>query len=127
MPSPLRIFPETEDEGLNLRLWAGVLLPPVAGGINVIVGYIVSNYDCNVHNRRLVLLVNGICLALCAVSSLLVFDRRKQIETEDDDPSRLLRAARLFLRKLGLWFAGGFALLIVAGLLSTLMLGACDL
>src|SRR4051812_25963994 len=116
MPSPLGLFSETEDESLNLRLWTGVLLPPVAAGINVVVGYIVSNYDCNVHNRRLVLLLNGICLVLCAMSAWLVLDRRKQIETGQDDPSRSLRATRLFLRKLALWFAGGFALLVIAGL-----------
>ncbi len=54
MPRPTSIFPGNEDEGINFRLWLGVLLPRVAGGINTLVGYMVSNYDCNVHNRHLV-------------------------------------------------------------------------
>jgi hypothetical protein len=127
VPSPWAIFPTSEDEGLNLRLWAGLLLPPLAGGINTVVGYMVSNYDCNVHNRHLVLLVNLLCLMLCGVSALLVFSMKDRIETERDDPSKDLRATRLFLRKLSLWFSGGFALLVIAGCFATMLMGACDL
>lgn len=127
MPSPLEIFPTTEDEGLNLRLWAGLLLPPFAGGVNTVVGYIVSNYDCNVHNRHLVLLVNLLCLMLCGVGAFLVFGIKKRIETESDDPSKNLRVTRLFLRKLSLWFSGGFSLLVIAGSFATMLMGACDL
>jgi hypothetical protein len=46
MPTPLSIFPGDEDESINLRLWIGIVLPPIAGGINTLVGYMVSNYDC---------------------------------------------------------------------------------
>lgn len=127
MPSPFGVWPKTEDEILNLRLWTGVLLPPLAAGVNVVVGYIVSNYDCNVHNRRLVFTVNIICLLLCVISSLLVLNIRERIESECDDPSESLRVTRLFLRRLALWFSAGFALLVIAGLISTLTLGACDL
>lgn len=127
MPSPTGIFPRSENESLNLRLWAGVLLPPLAGGVNVIVGYIVSNYDCNVHNRRLVFLVNAICFALCAFAAWLAWDSRSKIESAGDDPSENLRRTRNFLRQLGVWFAGGFAILVLAGTLSTLILSPCDL
>jgi len=54
----MSVFPSDEDEGINFRLWLGILLPPAAGGVNTLVGYRVSNYDCNVHNRHLLLLVN---------------------------------------------------------------------
>lgn len=127
MPTPMGMMPGTEDEGLNLRLWTAVLLPPVAGGVNVVVGYIVSNYDCNVHNRRLVIFVNMVCLLLCGLSALLAFGTREQIETKYDDPSTSLRTTRLFLRNMALWLAAGFSLLIVAGILSAMLLGACDL
>jgi hypothetical protein len=127
MPSPTGIFPQTEDEGLNLRLWAGMLLPPLAGGGNIIVGYIVSNYDCNVHNRRLVLLVNVLCFALCSFAAWLAWTSGSKIETARDDPSANLRRTRSFLRQLGLWFAGGFAILVLAGTVSTLILSPCDL
>ncbi|MEZ2346617.1 hypothetical protein [Terriglobus sp. RCC_193] len=112
---------------MNLRLWAALLLPPFAGGINTVVGYMVSNYDCNVHNRHLVLLVNLFCLMLCGISALLVLKLKQRIETEFDDSSKDLRITRLFLRKLSLWFAAGFALLVVAGSFATMLMGACDL
>lgn len=127
MPTPLGIFPSTEDEGLNLRLWGGLLLPPIAGGVNTIVGYIVSNYDCNVHNRHLVFLVNVLCLSCCGLGALLVLKTKKRIETEFDAPSTDLRTTRLFLRKLALWFAAGFSLLVIAGTFATTLMGACDL
>jgi hypothetical protein len=127
MPSPTGLFPGTEDEGLNLRLWSGVLFPPFAGGLNVIVGYIVSNYDCNVHNRRHVLLVNGLSFAFCGFAAWLAWQSRSRIEAPDDDSSPDLRRTRFFLRQLGLWLATGFALLVLAGTISTLTLGPCDL
>jgi hypothetical protein len=127
MPSPAGILSGTQDEGLNLRLWIGVLLPPFAGGANVIVGYIVSNYDCNVHNRRLVLLVNGLCFALCGLAAWLAWGCQSPIETLADDSSANLRRSRNFLRQLGLWFASGFAILVSAGTVSSLILGPCDL
>lgn len=127
MPHPLELIPTSEDQGLNLRLWSGVLLPPLAAGINVVVGYMVSNYACNVHNRRSVLVVNIACLFLCLIAAWLVAGLRKRIATEADDLSKALRVTRLFLRSLALWFSTGFGLLIVAGLVSTLTLGACDL
>lgn len=127
MPSPLGMIPGKEDEALNFRLWAAVLVPPIAGGINVVVGYIVSTYECNVHNRRLVILVSVVCLVLCGLSALLALGTRREIETGRDDPSPSLRSTRLFLRTTGLWFAAGFSLLILAGILSAMLLGACDL
>ena len=127
MPHPLELIPTSEDQGLNLRLWSGVLLPPLAAGINVVVGYMVSNYACNVHNRRSVLVVNIACLFLCLIAAWLVAGLRKRIATEADDLSKALRVTRLFLRSLALWFSAGFGLLIVAGMVSTLTLGACDL
>lgn len=127
MPSPLGVFPKSEDEGLNLRLWVAVLLPPIAGGVNVVVGYIVSNYACNVHNRHLVFLVDALCFAACGISARIASGTRRQIETKFDDPSTSLRATRLFLRKLALCLAAGFTLLTLAATFSTALLGACDL
>ncbi|WP_263418636.1 hypothetical protein [Terriglobus albidus] len=127
MPSPVNILRHSEDEGLNLRLWTGMLLPPLAGGVNIVVGYIVSTYDCNVHNRHLVMLVNVLSLGVCGLAALMLSPTRARIEAGSDDPPVTLRSSRLFLRCLGLWFAAGFALLGLAGTLSTLILGACDL
>jgi hypothetical protein len=127
MPNPIAILHNSEDESLNLRLWTGMLLPPLAGGANVIVGYIVSTYDCNVHNRHLVILVNVLSLAVCGFAALVLSPTRPRIESGSDDATVTLRSSRLFLRCLGLWFAAGFALLSLAGTISTLILGACDL
>src|SRR2546423_3977505 len=98
MPNPIAILHNSEDESLNLRLWTGMLLPPLAGGANVIVGYIVSTYDCNVHNRHLVILVNVLSLAVCGFAALVLSPTRPRIESGSDDATVTLRSSRLFLR-----------------------------
>lgn len=116
-----------EDRGLDVKLWTGVLIPPVAGGINTIVGYMVSNYDCNVHNRHLVALVNVISLLLCGTAGMIAASTRNMVGQTKDDPSASLRHSRRFLLHLAYWFSAGFGLFVFAGILSTILLGSCDL
>jgi hypothetical protein len=127
MPTPAHLFPSSEDESVNLRLWTGILLPPCAAGIDIVVGYIVSNYDCNVHNRHLVLLVNLVTGSLCVFAALTSISARTQIEhLSAEEPPALLHSRRFMLR-LGLWFSAGFLLTIIASTLSSFLLKACDL
>lgn len=122
-------------QSIDLRLWAGVLLAPFAGGVNTLVGYMVSNYDCNVHNRSLVLVVNAIAFLLCALAFLLSFSARKALRSRQASDDRTTGAtiaeipwqSREFMAYLGFGLSTGFALFIFAGTLSTLLLGACDL
>jgi len=127
MPIPVSIFPDNEDEGINFRLWLGILLPPVAGGINTLVGYMVSNYDCNVHNRRLVFLVNVVSAVLCVAAGIVSYSTRQRFESRADDRSESLLHSRRFMMWLGLAFTIGFLLFIAAGTTSTLILRPCDL
>jgi hypothetical protein len=127
MPTPVSIFPGDEDEGINFRLWLGILLPPFAGGVNTLVGYMVSNYDCNVHNRHLVLLVNVLSALLCVIAGIASYSTRKKFEDRADDGSESLLHTRRFMMKLGLSFTVGFLLFIAAGTTSTFLLHPCDL
>jgi hypothetical protein len=127
MPTPVRVYPGSEDESINARLWIGVLLPPLAGGINTLVGYTVSNYDCNVHNRHLVLLVNILSALLCVIAGAVSLSARRKFEDQADDSSESLLHTRRFMLHLGLWFAAGFLLFIVAGTASIFILRPCDL
>jgi hypothetical protein len=104
MPHPLSIFPKNEDQSLNFRFWTGVLLPPLAGGVNTLVAYMVSNYACSVHNRHLVF-----------------------VEQAADDSTQTLRNTRRLLLALSYWFAAGFSLFILAGTVSTFLLHPRDL
>ena len=126
MPQPLSILPTTEAQSLNFRLWAAVLLPPFAGGVNTLVAYMVSNYACSTHNRHLVLLVNIATLALCVSSILLSLPLRSRLDKAADDSQTLLCTRRMLLR-LSYWFAAGFSLFILAGTASTVILKPCDL
>lgn len=129
-------------QSIDIRLWAGILLAPFAGGVNTLVGYMVSNYDCNVHNRSLVLMVNVLAFLLCGVAFFLSFSASASLRSEreaepppesapqDFDPANLERLpsqSRVFMVHLGYGLSIGFALLVFAGTLSTLLLGACDL
>jgi|SRR3954465_8247737 hypothetical protein len=126
MPDPVKIVPN-EDEGINFRLWLGILLPPIAGGVNTLVGYMVSNYDCNVHNRHLVLLTNALSAALCLAGGISAYSARQRTEQQVDDASVSLLHTRRFMMRLGLAFTVGFLLFIAAGTISTFVLHACDL
>ena len=127
MPTPASIFPSDEEQGINFRLWLGILLPPLAGGVNTLVGYMVSTYDCNVHNRHLVLLVNALSALLCVIAGFaLISTRHKFEERATDRPNSLLHTHR-FLLHLGLSFTIGFFVFICAGATSIFLLGPCDL
>jgi hypothetical protein len=122
-------------QSIDLRLWAGVLLAPFAGGANTLVGYMVSNYDCNVHNRSLVLLVNAAAFLLCALAFFLSFSARRFLRSrrQADDLTTGATIAEIpwqsreFMAYLGYGLSAGFALFIFAGTLSSLFLGPCDL
>jgi len=127
MPTPADIFPSGEDEGINLRLWMGVLLPPFAAGVNTLVGYMVSNYDCNVHNRHLVLLVNILSALLCGAALLVARSAQMKFEHGTDEQPVSLLHARRFMLCLGFGSSAGFLLMILAGTVSTFILKPCDL
>jgi hypothetical protein len=127
MPTPVSIFPGNEDEGINIRLWSGILLPPFAGGINTMVGYMVSNYDCNVHNRHLVLLVNVASALLCVIAGVTSYSTQRRFEDRANDGSESLLHTRRFMMCLGLALASGFLLFVSAGTVSTFLLHPCDL
>src|SRR3954453_8220783 len=112
MPTPVSIFPGNEDEGINFRLWLGILLPPIAGGFNTAVGYMVSNYDCNVHNRHLVLLVNVVSAFLCIIAGAVSFSTKGRFENRNDDVSESLLHTRRFMMCLGVVFTAGFLLFV---------------
>jgi hypothetical protein len=127
MPTPVSIFPGDEDEGINFRLWLGILVPPLAGGFNTAVGYMVSNYDCNVHNRHLVLLVNVFSAFLCVIAGAGSFSTKRKFEARADDGSESLLHTRRFMMCLGLVFTVGFLIFVAAGTISTFILHPCDL
>jgi hypothetical protein len=127
MPTPASIYPTNEDQKINLRLWLGITFPPIAGGLNTLVGYMVSNYDCNVHNRRLVFLVNLLSALICILAGLSSFSTRRKIKGGSDDASESMLHTRRFMMYAGLCLSAGFLLFICAGTTSTFLLGACDL
>jgi hypothetical protein len=127
MPTPTSIFPGNEDQAIDFRLWLGILLPPFAGGINTLVSYMVSNYDCNVHNRHLVLLVNVVSALLCLIAGFVSYSTKGRFEGSVDAGLVSLNDTRAFMRCLGMAFAAGFLLFVTAGTLSTFLLHACDL
>lgn len=135
-------IPASPWQSIDIRLWGGILLAPFAGGVNTLVGYMVSNYDCNVHNRSLVLLVNVLAFLLCCLAFFLSYSTSASLRSSGEpeplaesapqnfDPASLEQLpsqSRVFMLHLGYGLSVGFALLVIAGTLSTLLLGACDL
>jgi hypothetical protein len=127
MPTPVSLFSGDEDGGVNFRLWLGILLPPFSGGINTLVGYVVSTYDCSVRNRHLALLVNIFSALLCVIAGITSYSTKQKIKSPADDWSESLLHARRFMMCLGFAFTVGFLLFVAAGTISTFLLHPCDL
>lgn len=127
MTMPAQTVSSDDDKAINLRLWLGFLLPPACGGLNTLVGYMVSNYDCNVHNRHFVFLVNVLAMIGCITAAAVLLVARRKIEHIPDDGSQSLLHSRIFMMRLGLCLAAGFFLFVCAGTLSTFLLHSCDL
>jgi hypothetical protein len=102
MPAPLSALPRDREQGADFRLWTGVLVPPLSGGINTLVGYRVSTYDCSLHDRRLVLAVNGASALLCLLAAAVACSARGSLGQPPEGVSGSLLVSRSFLFRLGM-------------------------
>ena len=108
----------------DVALWAAILVPLHAAGINTVVGYIVAHHACNVDKKGALLTVSVIDLLLTVGAGILAgmmrtrFQKADELQPED--------GRRLFMANLGLLVSGFCVLIIVAGLLASVIISPCD-
>ena len=128
MPAEERVLEPPEKPASARRddfaLWAAILIPLHAAGINTIVGFIVAHHACNVDKKGALLSVSIIDLLLTLASGALAWVLRGRFLRADD--VQPVDGRRLFMAHLGLLVAGLCTLIIIGGLLATVILSPCD-
>jgi hypothetical protein len=108
----------------DVALWAAILVPLHAAGINTIVGYIVAHHACNVDKKGALLTVPIIDLLLALGGGALAAILRARFQRADDVQPEDGR--RLFMANFGLLTSGLCTLIIIGGLLASVILSPCD-
>jgi len=108
----------------DFGLWAAILIPLHAAGINTIVGYSVAHHACNVNKKGALLSVSLIDLLLTIASAALAATLYARFRSADEVQPE--NGRRLFMAKLGLLLSGLCALIILGGLCATLLISPCD-
>jgi hypothetical protein len=128
MPAEQRVVEVPEKPASARRddfaLWAAILVPLHAAGINTIVGYIVAHHACNVNKKGALLTVPIVDLVLALGGGALAWAMRNRFVRSDD--VQPLDERRLFMAHLGLLVAGLCTLIILGGLLATIIVSPCD-
>ena len=114
----------SEERRLDSKLWTGILLGPLAAGINTIVGFTVAHWINDVGRKRAGFLVSAIDFALCIVAGLLATSVYRQLPDAEDTQPELGR--RSFMAKMGLILSALSGIIVVAGTLALIILGPSD-
>ena len=120
MPTP----PAPQEKRSDALLWLGLLLCPLAMGVNTIVGFTVAHWTCDTNQKKYSYLVSAIDLAIsiCAfVISWALYQRHRTVDDESPIDGR-----RLFMAKLSMLLSILAILLVIAGTIAIFTLEPCD-
>jgi|SRR6185437_7598887 len=120
MPTP----PAPQEKRSDALLWLGLLLCPLAMGVNTIVGYTVAHWTCDTNQKKYSYLVSAIDLALslCAFGiSWALYQRHRAV-----DEAVPIDGRRLFMAKLSMLLSVLAVLLVIAGTIALFTLDPCD-
>src|SRR3954447_14828898 len=116
--------PAPEEKRDDALLWLGLLLCPLAMGVNTIVGFTVAHWTCDTNQKKFSYLVSGIDLALCICAFLISFALyRRHSDASDEIP---IDGRRVFMAKVSMLLSLLATLLVIAGTLAVFALHPCD-
>ena len=125
MPDPR---PMTEPASAGKRsdawLWTGLLLGPVAMGINTVVGYTAAHWTADTAQKTPTFLISVIDFCLCLLAFLISLAMHRQFQDAHDDAP--IDGRRQFMAKLAMALSLLSALLVVAGTLALILLHPTD-
>jgi hypothetical protein len=100
------------------------MLPPLAAGSNIIVGYTVAHWITIIAYKRTGYVVSASCFLLCAMAALLAWNAQPKLTNPDETTPEDGR--RLFMAKLALLLSGLCALVVLGGTLGMITLQPND-
>lgn len=125
MRNPLEHTPPSQGEKrVDMMLWTGLLLGPLAMGVNTIVGYTVAHWTCDTNQKKFSYLVSGIDIAVCLLAISISWAMHRQLNGAGEDSP--IDGRRTFMAKIAILLSMISLLLIVAQTINLIMLHPCD-
>jgi len=122
--APNHAYPEATDKRQDALLWVGLLISPLAAGVNTIVGYSVAHWVCETNHKRMGFLVSVVDMCLCILALLITLSIYRR--NHDADENIPVVGRRNFMAKTGILLAGFEILVVAAGTLALFTLHPCD-
>src|SRR4051812_37836027 len=95
---------QPKSRGVDVALWAGILVPLHAAGLNTIVGFMVAHHTCNANRKTSLVMVSIVDLVLAIASGVMANGLRSRFQGAADEQPEDGR--RLFMANLGLLVSG---------------------
>jgi heme A synthase len=115
---------ETHISATDQKFDRQLLLPPLAAGINTIVGFVVAHWITIIAYKRMGYMVSMSCFALCVLAAWLAWSAQRKLANPDET---LPKEGRwLFMAKLALLLSALCALVVLAGTLVLIILRPSD-
>ena len=116
--------PARAEKRTDAWLWAGLLLGPIAMGVNTIVGFTVAHWTSDTAQKKFSFLVSAIDFVLCVCAFLISLSIYRQFQDTDDmEP---IDGRRYFMAKLAMLLSLLSALLVIAGTIAVITLHPTD-
>jgi len=116
--------PARAEKVTDAWLWTGLLLGPVAMGVNTIVGFTVAHWTTDTAQKRFSFLVSAIDFALCVCAFLISLWNYRQFQGTDDMAP--IDGRKYFMAKLAMLLSLLSALLVIAGTIAVITLHPTD-
>lgn len=116
--------PSPAERRSDLRLWTGMLLGPLAMGLNTIVGFTVAHWTSDTNQKKLSYLVSGFDFFLCVCAFVISFSLYRAYRGADEAVP--LDGRRFFMAKIGILLSAISTLVVIAGTLAVLIIHPAD-
>ena len=125
MRDPLApLAPAPAEKRSDAWLWTGLLLGPVAMGINTIVGFTVAHWTTDTAQKKFSYLVSAIDFVLCVVAFVISLWMHRQFQDANDVAP--IDGRRQFMAKVAMLLSILSALLVIAGTIAVITLHPTD-
>jgi hypothetical protein len=125
MRDPLQSTESSAPEKQNdFMLWVGLLLSPLAMGINTIVGFIVAHWTNDTARKSASFLVSAIDFVLCICAFVISATLYRKFRDAEDVEA--IDGRRFFMAKFSMLLSVLAALLVIAGTIAVITLHPTD-
>lgn len=124
MRDPMSPVEPAAEKRADAWLWTGLLLGPVAMGINTIVGFTVAHWTTDTAQKKFSYLVSAIDFFLCIVAFVISLSMHRRVQAMDDGLP--IDGRRQFMAKLAMLLSVLSALLVIGGTIAVITLHPTD-